>query len=73
MDAAYSRPQQTISATTAQKCSKTPMRARVRLLSAVVAMRADVRRWNRRRMRGAAIPPTICAAATMAATRPAIW
>ena len=49
-----------------------PLRGAV-ALTIVIAIRPDVRRRKSRRMRGAAMPPRICAPATIAATRPAIW
>ena len=73
MVAANSRPQITIRPITAQKLSISPISSERSELSAAAAISADVRRWKSRRIRGAEMPPRICAPATIAATRPAIW
>ena len=48
------------------------MNPSVTVPTASAASRAEVLRWNSLRIQGAAIPPTMSAPATMAATRPAI-
>ena len=63
----------TVSPTTAQKLSIRPTKSRESALAAAIRISADVRRWKRRRIRGAAIPPRIWAPATIAATIPATW
>ena len=57
---------------TIQKFWRIPIRPRTTTPTVAVAISADVRRLNSRRIRGAAIPPRICAPATIAAARPAI-
>ena len=72
MTAASRRPHATISASTTQNASKTPVSPRATALAAVAIMTAEVRRRNSFPTRGATTPPTICEPATMAATNPAI-
>ena len=64
--------QMTTSPITTQKFWRIPISPRTTTPTVAVAISADVRRLNKRRIRGAAIPPRICAPATIAAARPAI-
>ena len=71
--AANRRPQTTIIASTPQKLSIAPISASVTTFSTASTINPEVRRWNRRRIRGATSPPRIWAPAAIAATSPAIW